>query len=92
MYSEWIAYEKFAGPIGPKYMYELQRATVELLRSANWMTGAQFKNNPAPNPKKPFPNEAEYMKPELEEDEEELTPDEISDVMETLATVKDVEK
>lgn len=84
MYSEWLAYEIYAGPIGPKYGYELQRASVELLRSGNYMAGARFKNNPVPRPSTPFPSEVEYMNPEPEQDEEEMNPDDVMDIMDTL--------
>lgn len=84
MFSEWIAYEQFAGPIGSRYMLETQRTIIDLIRVGNYIAGGQYKNNPAPKPDKPFPSEVEYMQPEPVHEEEEPDPEAAMDFMDNL--------
>lgn len=73
MLTEWIAYEKFAGPIGSEYLDMVSRVTLDQVRNLNYLTGAQFKENPYPRPTSDFPTPVEYVNPEPEpEVDEEL--------------------
>lgn len=56
--AEWMAYEKHSGPINDLYTNEMLASLHELQQLSNRLAGAQFKKNPAPEPKAvPRPNE-----------------------------------
>lgn len=62
--SEWMAFEREAGPIGPQWESEIQAATHEQLQRLNHLLGAahftseKHKKNPVPKPKHyPRPHE-----------------------------------
>lgn len=53
--SEWQAYERFAGPVGPQWRDEVLAQSNELLRVLTWLKGQEFadpkrgKSNPVPD-------------------------------------------
>lgn len=69
--SEWMAYEKAAGPLGRQYSDDMLANIHEILQSLLRLTGAQWgDDNPVPPPlrlKRPL----EIFLPDDEDDEED---------------------
>lgn len=56
--AEWQAFEQALGPIGPEYSQGALAAIHEQLQTVSWLLGAEFEENPVPEPKHwPRPNE-----------------------------------
>ncbi len=77
--AEWQAYEKAFGPLGAMYTQELLAKQVDQQQLQNYLAGAQFDENPVPEPVKTLrPNEVylpEFLEPEDPEEDEELIED-----------------
>lgn len=67
--SEWQAYEKANGPLGPQYVQATMASMHRQLMTIAWLLGAQFEENPAPEPFD-WPMPSEIFLPPEESDEE----------------------
>lgn len=74
--AEWEAYEAVAGPLGHEYSDEMLASIHEQLQTLNRLTGANFEDNPMPEPTKVPRPEDLYIAAVAEEDEEEDVYDE----------------
>lgn len=69
--TEWMAFERACGPLGGYYDSDLLAGIHEKLQDILLLTGAQFEENPAPQPQRiKRPNEL-YLPEEQEEEDEE---------------------
>lgn len=69
--SEWQAYERAVGPIGRQYADDMLASIHEQLQFLSYLTGAQYGENPAPEPQRvPRPNEI-FVEPAEESSNEE---------------------
>jgi hypothetical protein len=56
--TQWDAYERATGPLGGRYSDETLAAIQEQLQLTCYLLGAQWEENPAPQPK-PWPRAAQ---------------------------------
>jgi hypothetical protein len=60
--AEWMAYQKLNGPIDSTYSDDALAQIHEVLQYLLRLTGAQYEDNPAPNPRH-FPRSYEFYDP-----------------------------